>query len=280
MMYGYTDRIIDSIEEMVATDTAEIWADMEMMGDEPDSEKWRAKLESIAAEHLMSGRFALMRIIRDRAKAQGLSGALPEPVSSGEVTMERARTLSPEEHIAWLQYLLDMAGPSPQEDPDLHERILSRAWHDTDSANAVMLRALPEKVKQNPKKFQQQTARIEKENRERYGSGITREEVFQLGHILHFTLEEMQRYLLRVFDVDDGFRMNRSADLIEAYCFLTDASCHRAARLREQIDIVTRHREGMTLKQCAVLNGISEKTLSKWQEKLIKQGYISTDQKA
>ena len=62
---------------------------------------------------------------------------------------------------------------------------------------------------------------------------LSREEAFQLGHILGFTLEEMSWFLLRVFDFEDGFRYNSSQDLIEAYTFLTDGSWKDAEILKQ-----------------------------------------------
>lgn len=240
MVSNYTSDVIERIEDLVMTDICEIWADIELLDQETDSGKWKAKFRDIAKKYLVSSRFALMRILCDRADKQS-GAAMLDCVA--ELSVEYAQNLSPEAHAAWLQYLLELAGPSPEEEPDLHERILSRAWHDTASAGAVRMQELPERVKENPKQLEKQLSRIEKESKKQYGTSFTREEAFRLGHILHFTLEEMQRYLLRVFDVDDGFRMNRSSDLIEAYCFLTGGSCQQAERLKTQYRERTREIE-------------------------------------
>ena len=85
-----------------------------------------------------------------------------------------------------------------------------------------------------PQKPQKIISRTEKENKRRYAAPNTREEALQLGHILRFTYNEIQWYLMRVFDCEDGLRMNHSVDLIEAYGFLTGASCLHIAQLRQQ----------------------------------------------
>ena len=54
---------------------------------------------------------------------------------------------------------------------------------------------------------------------------LSREEAFILGHILQFSLEDMEWFLLRVCDVEGGFRYNSSNDLTltNLTAFLTSA---------------------------------------------------------
>ena len=63
---------------------------------------------------------------------------------------------------------------------------------------------------------------------------LSREEAFILGHILRFSLEDMEWFLLRVCDVEGGFRYNTSNDLIEAYGFLTQLSWKKVEQIKEQ----------------------------------------------
>lgn len=246
MIDNYTQEASEYIDDLVETDVANIWADIELLNAETDSDKWEAKFKNISKEYLMSSRFALMRILFNRATAHVGNGVELEKnsysilagqdlVTFRDISMEHAQKLSPEEHMSYMQYLLEIAGPSPEEDPDLYERIISRAWHDEESANLLMVYYLPEAIQTDPKQLKKHLTRIKKENKIRYGTRLTREEAFQLGHILKFTLKEAQWYLMRVFDVEyAGFRMNRSSDVIEAYCFLTDASCFKAEELKEK----------------------------------------------
>lgn len=232
MTEHYTMDVGEQIEDLVMTDIARIWADIELVGEASDTGKWKAKFSAIAGEYLLSSRFALVRILRNRMGTR--HAAAGEPALFSDVSIERVQALSAQEHMAYLQYLLETAGPSPEEDPDLHERIISRAWHDEESANTLMRHCVPKAIGESPRQLKKYLSQGEKDNKKQYAARFTREEAFQLGHILHFSLEEMQWYLMRVFDVEDGFRMNRSADLIEAYCFLTGASCSQAAALKEQ----------------------------------------------
>jgi len=255
MFGGYTEEASEHIEALVETDIAEIWADIEEPGATPSAEQWKAKLKSIAQEYLISSRFALMRILHNRVLSHVKNSTIPGNKQKGsifadndcftiqvgqdwitfsDISVEHSQALSPAEHMHYLLYLLEIAGPSPEEDPDLHERIISRAWHDEDAANALMVKFLPQRITENPRRLEKAKAKIAKENAKRFGTIFTREEALQLGHILKFTLAEMQTYLMRVFDVDDGLRMNHSADLIEAYGFKIGASCLRVAQLKQK----------------------------------------------
>lgn len=255
MLENYTQEASDYLDNLVESDVSEIWADLDILGTMTPAEQWKTKLESIAREYLMSSRFALMRILHNRvlsAYRERRNNTRDHQtdiyadencfriqvqqniLSFSDITIEHAQRLSPEEHANYIRLLLEIAGPSPEEDPDLHERIISRAWHDESSANIVMLSMLEHDAVKDPTKLQKIISGIVKENKRRYTAHITREEALQLGHILRFTFNEMQWYLMRVFDCEDGLRMNHSVDLIETYGFLTDASCLHVAKLRWQ----------------------------------------------
>lgn len=245
MISTHTDYASERIEDLVATDIASIWADLEQIEGKTDSKKWASKFNTIAKEYLLSSRFALMRILCKRAlpnlkKDCDLHGICysveigEETLSFCDISLEHAYKLTPEEHTNYIKYLLDIAGPSPKDCSGLHEHIIFRAWHNEESANMLMKHTMLDAIRNDPKQCKKYTTQIEKVNKKRYGTIFTREEAFLVGHVLKFTLEEMQWFLLRVFDVEDGFRMNRSSDLIEAYCFLTGASCSKAEDLKER----------------------------------------------
>jgi len=113
---------------------------------------------------------------------------------------------------------MDIADLQADCDPDVNEYIISRAWYDESSANEVSA-FLNKTNKKRNRKFKTQ---------------ITREEALQLGHILDFSIEEMQWFLLRVFDSAEGLRMNHSEDLIEAFGFLTGASWLHVLKLQNE----------------------------------------------
>jgi len=58
------------------------------------------------------------------------------------------------------------------------------------------------------------------QNHQKKTTLLTKEEAMSLGHIIGLTLKKMEWFLLRVFNVDGGFRFNSSEDLIDAYVFL------------------------------------------------------------
>lgn len=245
MLGNYTQEANDYLDDLVESEAFDIWAELDTLGTMTSSEQWKRKLEIIAREYRMSSRFALMRLIHHRllsayqagnsrengiyADEDGFRISLAEQtVAFDEITMEHSQSLTPEEHLNYLRLLQEIAGPSPEEDPDLHQRIICRAWYDEESANLVGQKLL------GCEPSGKSLASIQKENKRRYSTRITREEALQLGHILRFTFHEMQWYLMRVFDCEDGLRMNHSVDLIEAYGFLTGASCLHVAQLRRQ----------------------------------------------
>lgn len=245
MLGNYTQEANDYLDNLVEAEASDIWAELDTLGTITSSEQWKQKLENIAREYRMSSRFALMRIIHHRMLSAYQAGnsrensiyadedgfRVPfatETIQFGDITMEHSQSLTPEEHLNYIRLLLEIAGPSPEGSPDLHERIICRAWHDEESANLVGQKLLGFDA---PSKS---LASIQKESKRRYSTHITREEALQLGHILRFTFNEMQWYLMRVFDCEDGLRMNHSVDLMEAYGFLTGASCLHVAQLRRQ----------------------------------------------
>ena len=63
MLSHYTADAADHVFDLIEKDSAEIWADIELLGNENDAEKWAAKFKSIAKEYLMSSRFALIRLL-------------------------------------------------------------------------------------------------------------------------------------------------------------------------------------------------------------------------
>ena len=101
--------------------------------------------------------------------------------------------------------------------------LIAKALRDVEQASYIAESSAPAGIKKN------ELNQIRKESK----TLLTREEAFQLGHTLGFTLEEMSWFLLRVFDFEDGFRYNSSGDLIEAYVFLTNGLRRNAEDLRK-----------------------------------------------
>lgn len=244
MLNHHTNRAFDYFMDLLAEDSAQIWAKLDLLGDTIDTDKWKTTINHIAQDYLLTPRFALMRILCKRAVPELSGDSSPEPIcysvtvgqdliTHSNISLEHAKTLSAEEHINYIRHLMDIAGPSPDDNPDLHEQVICRAWFDADSATSVMIHSLPQATKDDPRKFKKAVADIAKENRKRYSTKFSREEAFQLGHILKFSLNEMQWFLMRVFQVEEtGIRMNHSNDVIEVYALKTNATCQRTEQLK------------------------------------------------
>ncbi len=252
MSESYTRQISDFILDLPDQEIAVIWEDIESMPLNTTAELWRAKLLKIARENAFSSRFALMRILCSRANelpffhpaetdipdaAAGFTLFVGEKkYQFRDISMEHAENLTPQEHLEYISCLMDIASRQADSDPEKNLEIISRAWHDVDSANALAESQLPESITSDRKLLKSTLTDIAKANKAKYKDRISREEALLLGHILDFSLEEMQWYLLRVLDVADGFRFNFSGDLIEAYGFLTKASWQRVRRLHEKYE--------------------------------------------
>lgn len=216
----YTQVANDRCFDLIDTDLAEIWSQIENMPPKTAAAVWLEKLRAIAAEYTFSSRFALMRLMTSRAYGtapgmapkRGFTSCLDgETYRFGDISMDHAMSLTPEELALYERLLLSTAakhGEVPQEDAALIRKALA-----------------PEGTKKTL---------------------LTREEALRLGHVLGFSLPEMQWFLLRAFDIEDGFRYNRSDDLIEAYCFLTGAGWREAVRLKDEYASRAAHIEKRT----------------------------------
>lgn len=235
----YTAEACDTIFDLLDRDVADIWADIDSTPDTTDAELWRKKMKQIAHSYTCSSRFALMRILFSRAGGQDAATGF-EAVVNGitcrfpDISSEHAEMLVPEEHIQYLELLREIASWQPDSDPDMNEQIICRAWLDQKSADLLSEHKIPTEIRNNEAKLKKERTAFKKYNKSCYGKRMTREEALMLGHVLNFSLAEMQWYLLRVLVEDEGFRFNRSYDLIEAYGFTTGASWQKVYQLKQQ----------------------------------------------
>ena len=246
MQNNHTRRALDYFVDLLAEDSAKIWAELDLLGDTIDTEKWKETINNIAQDYLLTPRFALMRILCNRALPKLTKDDPLETISysvtigqdvitHSNISLEHAKTLSAEEHINYIRHLMDIAGPAPDDNPNLHEQVIYRAWFDADSATAVMIHGLPQATKDDPRKFKKAVAETVKENKKRYSTRLSREEAFQLGHILKFSLDEMQWFLMRVFQIEEtGIRLNHANDIIEVYALKANATCKRTEQLKKK----------------------------------------------
>lgn len=239
MLEVYTLEASDTIFDLLDRDIADIWADIDSTPDTTDAERWRMKMKKIAASYTCSGRFALMRILCSRAGEQTPEAGFEAVVNGSvcrfpDISPEHAASLTPEEHIQYMDLLRDIASRQPDSNPEVNERIIRRAWLDHKSADMLSEYILCTDTCKNEVTLQKERSAYKKANKALYKTRLTRDEAFLLGHILNFTPEEMQWYLLRVLIEEDGFRYNMSNDLIELYGFMSGASWQHVLWLKEQ----------------------------------------------
>lgn len=247
MAEPHTKQAKEYIFDLLDQESSAVWSDIQSTPQDTPAELWKKKLAKIARTYCCSPRFALMRLLYCRAKGFHVDkeGSIPGSGADFEIRIgareyafrdisaAHAEDLTPEEHLQYLQCLLDLAALQTDSDPDVNEQIITRAWHDMDSANLVSEYLLPEEIRTNDKKRKAARTAYLKENKQ-YRTRLTREDAFLLGHVLDLTLTEMQWFLLRTLDVGEGFRFNQSEDLVEAYGFLTGASWQHIRDLKAQ----------------------------------------------
>lgn len=278
MIGEYTQEAFEQVFDLLEKDSAQMWADIEQLPTDTATDLWRKKLEQILFEYMLSSRFSLMRIIHNRVlvqcRAQHKDDRVPDGaeelhaddtrfsvlvggkwVTFSDITISHAERFTPEEHLNYLTYLLQLANPAsasepsqnrqiimsffldkdPKPDPDPLEvqQILFRAWLDEESANQLAEYLLSEK-ELAPKKKEKARSNYQKKNRRIFKTMLTREEALRMGHILNFSLEEMQWFMLHTLDVEEGFQMTKADDLIEVFCFRTNASWKITKALKEE----------------------------------------------
>lgn len=230
----YTLQVTDYFFDILEQDIARVWEDITSTPEDTTAELWEKKLSRIADNYSLTSRFALMRILWARSRKD--PEALLEIPAQGEafifqdVTLEHAGDLTPEENQSYLTLLTRIAASRTDSDPKIDDPLIFRAWNDRDAAKALLDSRLPEL---RPKALRSARAANKAAVKAAFQRSFSRDDALQLGHILGFSYQEMQWYLLRVFDTGDCFRFNDSDDLIEAYGFLTGLSWQGVQLLKD-----------------------------------------------
>lgn len=197
MKMNYTEAAKERCFSLIDTEIDSIWDDIDSMPEDTDSEKWKKKLTAIAAEYSLSSRFALMRIFQGQAVdareiERDNSTGFEIKFSDGSVGVFKDISF---EHAVVME----------QDELDLYEKLMmDRAARQSGADYKSDLKLVQKALQNHQKKT----------------TLLTKEEAMSLGHIIGLTLKEMEWFLLRVFNVDGGFRFNSSEDLIDAYVFL------------------------------------------------------------
>lgn len=208
----YTQDAVQRCLGLIDHDIDTIWDDIDSAPNDTTSDKWKKKILKIVKEYTFSSRFALMRILLNRANKNCLidekdpsKGYIVQSQNGityrfFDVTIDHAQNLTEDEERAYEEFLMEIA--SLQSDADIKRDQL------------LVHKALVPVAKKT--------------------TLLTREEAFQLGHSLQFTIDEMNWFLLRVFEIEGGFRHKSSNDLIEAYAFLRFLSVVQTDNLKKK----------------------------------------------
>ena len=202
MTGNYTLEAEQRCFELADMGRREIFEKLRSIGNDAGTESWVKEFAHIAADYRVSARFALMR----RLYADEPDG--PEP------TAEDAAALTPDELRALEARLLSFA-----------EKKAAERFEPMDGQEKKRCRALVKRALVTG----------------RSGRLIPRDEALELGHRLGFSPEEMQRFLLRSLDYEDGFRWNRSEDLVHVFGFLNDSGPGAVAELKAEYDSRAAH---------------------------------------
>lgn len=210
MKTNYTEAAKERCFSLIDADIDGIWADIENMPEDTDSTKWKKKLIAIASEYTLSSRFALMRIFQRQAvSAQEIDvdNSVGFSVSFSDGSVGEFKDIS-----------IEHAGQMEQDELDLYEKLMmDRASRQTGANYRDDLGLIQKALQTHQKKT----------------TLLSKDEAMALGHIIGLTLSEMEWFLLRVFNVDGGFRFNSSDDLIDAYVFLRSENHKTGASPKE-----------------------------------------------
>ena len=212
MMDNYTKIAKQRCFDLIDNELDEIWANIEKTPADTNASTWKKKLIQIVKEYTLSSRFALMRIFMNRAdQAQWIDPANGEKgfsvvLENGDVckveniTMEHAKALTKEELAQFKALVMEQASRQSGFDRSAAETLIDKALTPVHKKTTL----------------------------------LTRVEAFDLGHTLSFTLQEMEWFLLRVFDLEEGFSFHSSNDLIEAYGFLCNTTTSKVEQIKSE----------------------------------------------
>lgn len=241
-MGTYTYQRFENILGLFGADGATSWQKLQAIPPEKIATKWKDEINKLAAEYHFTPRFSLMRIIEARSKNVSISelekvddnsfSAIigDRNFSFPHVTIEYAQNMNDTEIQKWLSAFKAIASCQPDYDEAMSEAVISRAWFDEDSANTMAIRLLQQAG--NPFSTKEER-KIKKQNALIFKNCFSRDDCFLLGHILGFTLPELEFFMLRSLEEEEGIHFRNSNDLIECFGFLAGYSWYQVESLKE-----------------------------------------------
>ena len=214
MERNYTEAVRDGFFDLIEKDTVEIWENLDRSVAMIKSGKWKEYYSEVVAKYRFSSRFAIMRVLFE--KATGLS-----PSKTDEQALAKGFSVAGIGNFSniTIKHAKEMADA----EVDLYRKLLLR------------------RVEENNPDFIQEAIGLVSGVLELPSAGakckLTRDELIRLGHMVDFTLEDMQFILLRVLgDNEAGFRYSASTDIIDIYGFLTRSTSAQVDELKVWYD--------------------------------------------
>lgn len=197
--YNHTQAVMDRFSDMADNGIKMIWSELGNKFECVTSGKWKKHYEEIVSRYNISSRFALMRILFEKATGVDLLKATSDVLEKGfyvdgfgaftDISIKHAEKLTEQEISLYKELLM-------QRVKEFNPNKLEEASRLVDAAMDIA---------ENGKK-----------------TCLERDEILQLGHLLDFSLVEMEFYLLRVLgDNEKGLSFSSSNDLIDMYGYLT-----------------------------------------------------------
>lgn len=217
---AYTRRALDIFLDAAENDNALIWRDIEDTPENTSPRVWKETIQRIAREFSCTPRFALLRILAERIK-------IADPQKYDETDDDMGYTFSftvsdRKRDITFsdISYK-SVENMTKEELNSLKDVLLFVASQQKDFAdNRSECRDLINNALQITKDYKR--------------SLLSRQSAISLGHMLGFSLSEIQWFMLRVLENSENFDLLNSYDLIDIYGFLTNASLKDVQRLKKE----------------------------------------------
>lgn len=214
MERNYTEAIRDGFFDLIEKDTVEIWENLDRSVAMIKSGKWKEHYSEVVAKYRFSSRFAIMRVLFEKATGLSPSKTDEQALAKGfsvagigkfpNITIKHAKELTDTEVALYQQLLLRRV---EENNPDYIQEALSLVPGILELPSAGIKCKLP------------------------------RNELIRLGHMVDFSLEDMQFILLRVLcDNEAGFKYSASTDIIDIYGFLTRSTLAQVDELKAWYD--------------------------------------------
>lgn len=214
MERNYTEAVRDGFFDLVEKDTVEIWENLDRSVAMIKSGKWKEHYSEVVAKYRFSSRFAIMRVLFEKATGLPPSKTDEQALAKGfsvagvgnfpDITIKHAKELTDTEVALYQQLLLRRV---EENNPDYIQEALHLV------SGVLELPSVGEKCK------------------------LTRDELIRFGHMVDFSLEDMQFVLLRALgDNEAGFKYSASTDIIDIYGFLTRSTLVQVDELKVWYD--------------------------------------------